>query len=114
MCPFSQRKPLHIFPVGKPGAKNGQQENDSPRGLSSLVSEIPTINPLLLLTGQATALLVSGPPSVPRSSGVDPWVQRAACETTSPSLFAWPTTWLRLLTPFAPAPPPRPSSVLTL
>src|SRR4030095_7718717 len=107
--------PLQIFPVGTPGAKKGQHENASPRGLSSLVSEIPTINPLLFFTGHAEALLVSGPPSVPRSSGVlEPRVQRAACETVSPVLFACPTTSTRLLMLFAPAPPPKPSSVVTL
>src|SRR5712692_641400 len=75
MAPFCQRKPLQIRPVGTPAAKNGQHEKSSPSGSLSAVSEIPTITPLLLLTGQATALF--GPPSVPRGT-VDPFTQRVA------------------------------------
>src|SRR2546425_3118844 len=33
MTPFSQRNPLQTFPVGSPGAKNGQQEKEFCNGL---------------------------------------------------------------------------------
>src|SRR5262245_31013739 len=116
MTPFSQRKPLQTLPVGSPGAKNGQQEKafgNGLRGLSCSVSEMPTMTPLLLLTGQATALLVSGPPREPRSIGIGPLIHNAARETASPCRLAWPATQPRLLMLLAPAPPPRPCKMVT-
>src|SRR5262245_6003080 len=116
MTPFSQRNPLQTFPVGAPGAKNGQHEKELCNGLSGLscvVSEMPTMTPPLLLTGQATALFVSGPPREPRSIGTGPPIQSAARDPASPALLACPVTQPRSLMPLAPAPPPSPCRVVT-
>ena len=78
IMPFAHRNPLQILPVGAAGAKKAQQENASPSGLFSSVSEMPTMTPLLRFTGQATALLRSGAPSVPRSIGADAPIQSVA------------------------------------
>jgi hypothetical protein len=73
------------------------------------VSEIPTTTPLLLLTGQATALLKPGPPRAPRSITCGPPTHKAACETLSSCWLANPVAQPRLLIP---APPPlNPPSV---
>src|SRR5579863_5842484 len=115
MTLFCQRKPLHIFPVGLAGVKNGQQEKASPRGLLSAVSEMPTISPLLFSTGQATTLLAAAPPSAPRSIAFVVLNHNAAWPTLSPAKLARPVTQPRLLMLFAaPALPPRVGRVITL
>src|SRR5215472_2493884 len=78
-------------------------------GLSSFVSEIPTIIPLLLLTGHATALLMPGPPRAPKSMTCGPASHKAACETLSPCWLADPETQPRSLMPLPP--PFNPPSV---
>src|SRR5437867_9544616 len=97
-------------PVGSPVPTKGQHEKFSPRGSSSGNSEMPTITPLLFLTGQATALF-GPPPSVPRGI-VDPCSQRVATDVASPARLSEPVTQPRLLMPLAlPAvPPSSPSS----
>src|SRR5215469_1435311 len=80
-------------------------------GLSSFVSEIPTIVPLLLFTGHATALFVPGPPRAPKSIICGPATHKAACETLSPCWFANPETQPRSLMPLPlPFNPPSVSS----
>src|SRR5438445_3671921 len=75
-------------PVGTPSPKKGQHEKFSPTGSMSGNSEIPTITPLLLLTGQATALF--GPPeSVPRGM-VLPFTQRVATVVKFPGKLSTP------------------------
>src|ERR1700742_1847934 len=115
MIPFRQRKPLQILRVGVPGVKNGQHEKASPSGLSSAVSEIPTIRPLSFFTGHATALLVLAPPKLPRSIALERFTHNAACPTVSPLKLARPVAQSALLMLFAwPAVPPRVGSATTL
>src|SRR6266436_5056085 len=110
MVPFCQRKPLQTRPVGTPAGKKGQHEKLSPRGSFSAVSEMPTITPLLLLTGHATALF--GPPSTVPKGMVDPRTQRVATDVASPARLSAPVIQPRLLMPLPlPAvPPSSPSS----
>src|SRR5260370_37809291 len=87
-------------PVGTPSPKKGQHEKFSPTGSMSGNSEIPTITPLLLLTGQATALF--GPPeSVPRGIAV-PFTQRAATLLKLPGKLTTPVNGNRSVMAFGP------------
>src|SRR6266478_2231018 len=113
MVPFCQRKPLQMRPVGTPAAKNGQHEKFSPRGSVSVVSEIPTITPLLFLAGHATALF-NPPSSVPRGM-VNPCTQSVATDVASPARLPAPVIQPRSLMLLAlPAVPPSSPSSTTL
>src|SRR5262252_5639237 len=115
MVPLVQRNPRQILYVGAPRVKNGQQENASPRGLLSAVSEIPTSSPLTSLTGQAMALLASSPPKLPRSMAWIALFHSAAWPTVFPGRLARPAAQLRLLMLFAcPSVPPSVGRLITL
>src|SRR5262245_7070699 len=102
MVPFSHLNPWHEWPVrGTPRKKDGQEKR-SPSGLTSPVSEKPTMMPCSFLTGQAIALLLLGPPRAPRSI-FDSLTQSAACATWSPFTVLTPVTQPRLLILLPPA-----------
>lgn len=93
--------------------KNAEQLHASSRGSTSAVSVIPTTI-RLLFTGHSTALLASGPPSVPRSGVAPLRGHSVACMTPSPGSWEKPATQPRLLMLFpALLVPPSDSSPVT-
>src|SRR5262245_25118507 len=81
--------PRHVLPVAVDGGKNAEQLHASPSGSGTSVWEMPAIVPMVFFRGHAMLLL--GPPRVPRSN-LRPSSHAVAWRVLLPGRLEYPAT----------------------